>query len=313
VKGGPGARRKAALAGLAALAAAAALAASPAQGATYAASIQMPEGPLRAGSVSGLGREVSITAVAARPMMPFITYSGPGRTSPRGVFGRLGQFGVVRLGFEPDGKPKRIRRPRGCTGGPRFWLQWGGTFSGSVRFNPEPGLRGYDRSGSFEGLLQTVPRWHCRQLEPVPHFDPDAGGVDVLAYNCDARSFSANVEIEPADPPSPDEGPTPARFSASWTKSVGSAKVRYSISVEGGPQTAVFADDLSEGTIRPPPPFHGEATILKQGDDWTWSGSLTARFPGRTVRLTGPGFEPTVQTFKPRPYTSYFFTYAVRC
>jgi hypothetical protein len=148
---------------------------------------------------------------------------------------------------------------------------------------------------------------------PDPQFDPDAGGIDVLAYNCDGRDFQANVEVEPATPPSPDEPATPADFSASWTKSVGVAKVRYSISVEGGPETAIFADDLSRGTIEPPPPFHGEATILKQGDGWTWSGSLSARFPGRTVRLTGPGFEPKVTTFKPRPYTGYAFSYFVPC
>jgi hypothetical protein len=303
-----------ALAGLATFAVVAALTASPAEGARYIASVPMPQGPMRFGSVSGFGKEVSITAVTNRRAMPFVTYSGPGRTSRRGVFGRLGRFGAVRLSFEPDGKPRRIRRPRECTGGPRILLLWKGTFSGSVRLAPDANLRGFNRSGSFEGALQTLPRWRCRSLEPpAPHFDPDAGGIDVLSHNCDGRGFQANVEVEPATPPSPEEPSTPADFSATWTKSVGIAEVSYSISVEGGPETAVFADDLSRGTIRPPPPFHGEATILKEGDGWTWTGSLSARFPGRTVRLTGPGFEPTVTTFEPRPFTSYAFSYFVSC
>ncbi|HEY1285029.1 MAG TPA: hypothetical protein VGF04_02980, partial [Solirubrobacterales bacterium] len=63
----------------------------------------------------------------------------------------------------------------------------------------------------------------------------------------------------------------------------------------------------------PPSPFHGQATIRRQGEGWEWSGSLSARFPGRTVRLTGPGFEPFVTTFKPRAYTSFLFAYAARC
>lgn len=303
----------AALVGLATFAAAAAFAASPAEGATYLANVEMPQGPMRVGSVSGFGRKVAITASARRTSFS-ATYSGPGRTSPRGVFGRLGRFGAVRLSFEPDGKPRRIRRPADCTGGPRIWLLWKGTFSGSVRFAPDASLRGFTRSGSFDGTLQSVPRWRCRSLEPPdPQFDPEAGGIDVHAYDCDGRDFGANVEVEPATPPSPDEPETPADFSASWTKSVGIAEVSYSIFAEGGPATAVFADDLSQGTIKPPPPFHGEATILKQDDGWTWSGSLSARFPGRTVRLTGPGFEPQVTTYEPRPYTGYIFAYATRC
>ena len=182
-----------------------------------------------------------------------------------------------------------------------------------VRFAPDANLRGFTRAGSFAGALQTLPRWHCNLEEAPPAFDPHAGGVDVNAFNCDGRDFDANVEVKPARPPSPDEPQTPASFSASWTKTVGIAKVSYSIIIEGGPETAVFSDDLSRGTIMPPPPFHGEATILKHGDGWTWSGSLSARFPGRTVQLAGPGFEPHLRTYTPRPNTGFVFGYEVRC
>lgn len=287
--------------------------ASPAQGARYVASVQMREGPNGVGSVSGFGDEVAITAVSNRRDSLFARYSGPGSTNRRGIFGRLGQFGSVKLRFEPEGKPRRTRRPGSCTGGPRFLSEWKGTFSGAVRFAPDANLRGFTRAGSFAGTLQTLPRWHCDPEEAPPTFDPHAGGVDVNAFNCDGRDFDANVEVKPTTPPSPDEPQTPASFSASWTKTVGIAKVSYSIFVEGGPETAVFSDDLSRGTIRPPPPFHGEATILKQGDGWTWSGSLSARFPSRTVRLAGPGFEPYLRTYTPRPNTGFVFAYSVRC
>ncbi|HEX7245232.1 MAG TPA: hypothetical protein VF245_06665 [Solirubrobacterales bacterium] len=148
-----------------------------------------------------------------------------------------------------------------------------------------------------------------------PSFDPGAGGIDVEATNCDGRSFRATVEVDPATPPPPpgDGEATPANFNTSWTKSVGIARVTYSISVQGGTDTAIFSDDLSEGTIKPPAPFHGQATIRRQGEGWEWSGSLSAHFPGRTVRLTGPDFEPFVTTFKPRPYTAIFVANTVRC
>lgn len=303
---------KAALAGLVTLVSVAALA-SPAQGARYAASVQVRESPTRFGSVSGFGKEVSIMASTTRRDSLSTRYSGPGRTTRRGMFGRLGRFGSVALRFQPEGKTSRVRRPDSCTGGPKFWVAWKGTFRGSIRFDPDAHLPGFARTGSFAGRVETVPSWHCPQAPP--NFDPDAGGINVDATNCDGRSFSANVEVDPATPPPPPEDgeATLAYFNASWTKSVGNVQVTYSIWVEGGADTAVFSDDLSEGTIKPPSPFHGQATIRRQGEGWEWSGSLSARFPGRTVRLTGPGFEPFVTTFKPRPYTLFLFDYAVHC
>jgi hypothetical protein len=303
---------KAALAGLVTLVSVAALA-SPAQGARYAASMQVREGPTRFGSVSGFGKEVSIMASTTRRDSLSTKYSGPGRTTRRGMFGRLGRFGSVALRFRPEGEPSRVRRPDSCTGGPKFWVAWKGTFRGSIRFDPDTHLPGFARTGSFAGRVETVPSWHCPQAPP--NFDPDAGGINVDATNCDGRSFRANVEVDPATPPPPpgDGEATSAYFNASWRKSVGIVRVTYSISVAGGADTTVFSDDLSEGTIKPPWPFHGQATIRRQGESWEWSGSLSARFPGRTVPLAGPGFEPIVTTFKPRPYALSLFEYTVRC
>lgn len=305
---------KAALASLAAIVSVVALA-SPAEGARYAANVEVRDGRTRSSSVSGFGKEVSIDAPTTRRDSLFVRYSGPGRTTRQGIFGRLGRFGSVALHFQPEGKPSVVRRPDSCTGGPKVWVTWKGRFSGSIRFDPDAHLHGFVRKGSFEGTVQTVPRWHCPQAAKSPGFDPGAGGINVDATNCDGRSFDATVEVDPATPPPPpgDGEATPAYFNASWTKSVGIARVTYSISTEGDVDTAVFSDDLSEGTIEPPSPFHGQATIRKQGEDWEWSGSLSARFPGRTVRLAGPGFEPFVTTFKPRPYTSFLFAYDARC
>jgi hypothetical protein len=289
--------------------------ASPALGARYAASVDVRESPTRIGWVSGFGKEVSIAAPTTRRHSLFASYSGPGRTTQRGVFGRLGRFGSVALHFQPEGKPTRMRRPHSCTGGPKVLVTWQGRFSGSIRFDPDAHLHGFVRKGSFEGTVQTVPRWNCAQAGKYPGFDPGAGGINIEAANCDGRSFGATVEVDPATPPPPpgDGEATPAHFNASWTESVGIAHVTYSISVEGNADTAVFSDDLSEGTIEPPSPFHGQATIRRQGEDWEWSGSLSAHFPGRTVRLAGPSFEPFVTTFKPRPYTFFAFAYDVRC
>ncbi|HKT84346.1 MAG TPA: hypothetical protein VJQ84_10965, partial [Solirubrobacterales bacterium] len=222
-------RKKAVLAGLVALMSVAAFA-SPAQGARYAASVELPQSPTRIGSVSGFDQEVSIVAPTTRRNSLFARYSGPGNTTRRGMLGRLGGFGSVALRFQPKGKPSKLRRPGSCTGGPKFWRIWKGTFRGSIHFHPDAHLRGFDRTGSFAGQVETVPRWRCTQGAKPPGFDPDAGGINISATNCDGRSFGANVEIKPATRASPgDEEATPANFNASWTKAVGIARVTYSI------------------------------------------------------------------------------------
>jgi hypothetical protein len=294
--------------------AAVAVLAAPAQGARYVAELQVPQHHHGGGVlVSGDGKEVSITRFGAFRSPLSARYSGPGRTTRQGLSGRLGRFGSVRLHFAPEGKPRRTTRPKSCTGGPRVWVAWDGTFTGTVRFAPDANLHGFTRTGTFKGSVQNVPRWHCQGQEWQPEFDPHAGGVVVDALNCDGRSFQATVEVKPATALLPGEPATTAGFAASWTKSVGIAEVTYAISVEGGPDTAVFSDDLSEGTITPPPPFHGEAKIVKQGKSWTWTGSLSARFPGQTVNLTGDGFKAYAMTFKPRPSTAFLFAVSERC
>lgn len=301
------------LAGLAACAAAAAFA-SPAQGARLTADLQLPDTHGRGLLISGRGDEVTITDVGRFDSPLWASYSGPGRTTRHGVHGRLGRFGSIALHFEPVGRPRRTRRPGVCTGGPRIATTWEGTFTGSVRFAPDAGLRGFTRQGTFKGSVGDVPRWNCSgDEEEPPAFDPHAGGVVVDAAGCDGPTFQAIVELRSVKPHLPGEPVKPAHFFASWAKSVGVARVTYFLFVEGGPSTAVFADDLSEGTIRPPPPFHGEAKIVRQGDGWEWTGSLSARFPGRTVSLTGTEFRPHVGTFRPRPSTVYVFGYSVSC
>lgn len=310
---------RAAAGGKAALALAAALTlagslASPAHATRYFAAAEIPRGPANASAVVGTGDEVSIDATGYGRNSLSGRYSGPGRTDLRGIFGRLGRFGSASLRFEPKGRPRRTSRPGVCTGGPRYQLTWQGTFTGSVKFTPDAHLHGFARKGSFHGSVATLPRWHCEEPGAVQPFDPHAGAIDVNTPNCDGRSFDANVYLNPVTPPPGDGSPTAAHFSASWTKSVGPVHVTYSIFVEGGPQTAVFADGLEEGTIRPPPPFQGEAVIRRDAAGaWSWSGSLSARFPGHTARLTGNGFRPRVTTYTPLPNSFIVFAFSERC
>jgi hypothetical protein len=287
--------------------------AAPAFAARYAASVSfVSHGHGEIAGISSIGDEVSVTTARGRLLT---RYSGPGNTTPKGLSGRLGRFGRVSLRFVPSGKPQVRHRPAKCSGLPGTTRYWKGTFVGSVRFTPEngPGFISHDRR--FNGYLQTWPRWDCGQdLSPLPKFDSDAGGIDVTAISCDGRSFSVNEEVDPATPPSPDEPWAPVVYAASWTKRLGAVNVTYSVNAEGRPETAVFAAGLESATITPPPPFHGEARLDRAADgSWTWAGSLSARFPGRTVSLAGPEFKPVVWTYEPRPYTGFVFAIQSPC
>lgn len=287
--------------------------AAPAFASRYAASVSfVSHGHGEIAGVSSFGDEVSVTTSRGRL---WTRYSGPGHTSPKGISGRLGRFGRVSLRFVPSGKPRLGHRPDKCSGSPETIRYWKGAFVGSLRFRPEngPGFSTHDRR--FDGYLQTVPNWNCGQgHSPVPKFDPDAGGIDVTAINCDGRSFTVNDEVEPATPPSPEEPGASVTYEASWTKHLGAVEVTYSVNAEGRPETAVFAEGLESATITPPPPFHGEARLDRTADgSWTWEGSLSARFPGRTVALAGAGFKPVVWTYEPRPYTGFIFAIKSPC
>lgn len=307
----------AALSSLALVAAVAAVPTASAKGPTYSAHLTVPSsaGPHspKVSFVSGFGRYVSISSYGAGPLSA--TYEGRGRTSRRGVVGDIGRFGSVDLRFEAEGKPKTMPRPRRCSGGPRTWTRWEGTFSGSIRYRPDAGFeRIVLPHARIEGSLETVPKWNCDGTSPPqePHFDPGEDGVLVGASDCDGRSFSASGERHP-----PAAGGGAERvidFSAAWTKPASDAQVTYFVSAIGDHDSFLFDEALTVGTLRPPPPFHGEATLARGPDGrWTLTGDLSARFPGHTARLAGAAFETFVDTYRPKPGTAYAFSVAFGC
>jgi hypothetical protein len=74
---------------------------------------------------------------------------------------------------------------------------------------------------------------------------------------------------------------------------IGFDSVAYAV----GPQSSFSSDPrVSYGTVRPPAPFRGSAT-LSRGPHGTrsWTGTLTATFPGEApVSLVGPQFHTSL-------------------
>jgi hypothetical protein len=163
--------------------------AGPAYAGGYSAYIELPHAKGGPGIVIASQSRVSILAEFG--LTHSVLYEGPARVSRKRVLGRLGRFGRISLHFDPSGRPRRSRVPRRCVGSPRVILEWMGTFTGSVRFAPESGHHLSFRDRSFHGVVRSSGNWDCKpDFEELFPFDPDAGGVDVIAASCDGRSFT---------------------------------------------------------------------------------------------------------------------------
>jgi len=74
------------------------------------------------------------------------------------------------------------------------------------------------------------------------------------------------------------------------------AILHYALEIVSG--SVISHDDaLTSATLAPPRPFHGKGIYRAAPDGTkTWSGSLSAAFPGRPrLALTGPEFAATLE------------------
>jgi hypothetical protein len=74
---------------------------------------------------------------------------------------------------------------------------------------------------------------------------------------------------------------------------IGLLSVAYAV----GPRSSFASDpQVSFGTVRPPAPFSGAATLSRGADGKrAWTGTLAAAFPGEDpVSLVGPQFHTTL-------------------
>jgi hypothetical protein len=70
-------------------------------------------------------------------------------------------------------------------------------------------------------------------------------------------------------------------------------RIQRVVAVPGPTRSFVFEDNLRSATVEPPAPFSGSASFERATKGRkTWTGDLSASFPGRAgVPLAGPKFE----------------------
>jgi hypothetical protein len=199
-------------------------------------------------------------------------------------------MGEISMRFKPSGRVRRGFLGLHCLGAEDVVTRFG-VFTGRLRFRGEGGYVTID-SHRAKGKATTLPSTGC-PLRPIggPHVFsgvPIAKRGRVTFLGADFRQGIGAVDFFALD-----VGGQDPRYVAQ-TEQGGSGLATYRLAIATGPPSGFAADNaLSFATIAPPPPFRGIGSLLRNPDgSRSWTGSLTASFPGDPdVPLTGPQFK----------------------
>lgn len=188
------------------------------------------------------------------------------------IAGDIGKLGKIAMRFLPSGPPRRSDEPNGCHGH-RPTVQ-SGHFVGRFWFRGEGGYVsayarravGYYEHG-FRGLCQ-------------------GDGGRPLRPNLSARAKSGSRSISVAIFLREDEAATHAEV----VEHVGGLHIWREVGLAGPPTTSSVESDGSI-LISPPPPFSGSVRYSPLSPGASWTGDLSADFPGLgSLALAGPRF-----------------------
>lgn len=246
--------------------------------------------PASNGYVVGVGGgrgRVSLLAIH-RSLEGSVSYEVPARVTGEVVRARFGKLGRIAVRFQPSGRVKHRRPPRGCQGRPKRTIP--GVFVGAIRFRGE---QGYTRLaiGRAKGKMEESPRWRCRSADRGDASRAAkasaAEGTTVLEATSSRNrlAFSAGL-VRPSGKREV------AVFNATSNERRGKMLIERSALAIGRDRTLAFDEGLTSATVSPPRPFSGSAAFLTNPDGTTsWTGDLRVDFPGAKNRsLVGDTF-----------------------
>lgn len=221
------------------------------------------------------------------------TYVARGVVGQNGIHANLHQFGRIDLDFHATAEAVR-GLPPDCFGGTTGAATIPGYFTGTFDFEGQGGYTAV-RSHRMRGEIVLPPTEQCPLV---------AGGANPLFEDPAAELPPSNIRMALwAQQKSGTGGLTfvawregKAGYYAENYGTVGRIGF-YSVAYAVGPKSSFASDPrVSYGTVRPPAPFQGSATLSRgpQGKR-TWAGTLTATFPGEApVSLVGPQFHTSL-------------------
>jgi hypothetical protein len=221
-------------------------------------------------------------------------YIARGTVTPHRIAASFGEFGRVNVHFKPAGPPVESQSQRRCRGVDHFTIQRG-TFVGSVRFFGE-GNYFNAHSHHAPGRIRTPLRLHCAP----PRLYSRAGSLQRAIHPVDfgsQASLSAFWRHGVRSIGLFSFGIRNAQLTAAFTEeSLGSvALIHFGLAISK-PKILTVDNALTSASLTPPAPFHGKGTYNAAPDGTkTWTGSLSAAFPGAPRRpLTGEQFKVEV-------------------
>ena len=221
------------------------------------------------------------------------TYVARGVTSQNGIHANFHQFGRIDLTFHPTA-PAARGLPPDCFGGTTGAATLPGYFTGTFEFE---GQGGYTTVGShrIRGEVVLPPTEQCPLVagganplfeDPAAELPPAQTRMTLSALDKSGTGGLLFVARR--------EGKTgffAERFGT--VGRIGLLSVAYAV----GPQSTFASNpQVSFGTVHPPAPFSGSATLSRgAGGTRSWTGTLAATFPGEApVSLVGPQFHTTL-------------------
>jgi hypothetical protein len=221
------------------------------------------------------------------------TYVARGTTGPHGIYADFHQFGRIDVHFHRTAEAVR-GLPPDCFGGTTGAATIPGYFTGTIEFEGEDGYTAV-RSHRVRGEIVLPPTEQCPLV---------AGGANPLVED-------PNAELPPAKTRMTLEalqksGTGGLVFIARRAGKTGFYAERFgtvgqigilSYAYALGPRSSFVSDaQVSYGTVMPPKPFVGTATLRREpGGKRSWTGTLAATFPGEgSVPLVGTDFHTTL-------------------
>ena len=221
------------------------------------------------------------------------TYVGRGVAGPNGIHANFHQFGRVEVTFHATAEAAR-GLPPDCFGGTTGAATLPGYFTGRFEFE---GQQGYTAARTHRVRGEVV-------LPPTEQCPLVAGGANPLLEDPGAELPPANTRMTLS---ALDKAGTGGLlFVARRAGKTGFYAERFgtvgrigllSLAYAVGPRSSFTSDPkVSHGTVHPPAPFSGSATLRREpGGRRSWTGTLAATFPGEeAVPLTGPQFHTSL-------------------
>jgi hypothetical protein len=214
----------------------------------------------------------------------FATYSASAIVTADAIQADLGRFGTIDVTLNGSGREKTI--PIRCSRGETYAYE-PGTFEGVARFRGEQG---------YTGARATV----VRLLPLVTSFCGSGSGRGETAGSGGTGARLRGISFAHGRSLSFQVNKNRPRGRALFRAEIKERQNGVAIdrAVGGWLPAPAFDYDhrLRTATLSPPAPFSGLATLARAPNSVSplWSGDLALDFPGRTVRLAGPGVNVTL-------------------